>query len=328
MQCPSRGNLRCNTRAMSDTLEMSHTLVQADLISVSPEATMARRRAVVCVVLILAALIITGCGVRQPFIVNLGWWFENIDPGYWSGSPPPTTMFANFQAVVDDAAISESDIEFVEVRNSGLTWRWDAGDIPFNERSLTIELFLLAGNWPSHTIPTNGWTVEVGLKNGHSDSWDADYPTPGTSTVDPALFAVYSEDYVGATSGMVPMVPRANITNVQNDGTNITLDFTATDPNVYNCSLWFYDSNGYVGHSDYGINWTSGLAKTSILSSGPLDNTGGTNTFDIQASDVVFYAGVVPLASITEVRVVLTDGAQYSPGGSYDYRSISNAVFP
>ena len=37
----------------------------------------------------------------------MGWYFENISPGYWSGSPSSNTAFITLQVRIEDA--TESD---------------------------------------------------------------------------------------------------------------------------------------------------------------------------------------------------------------------------
>ena len=172
-----------------------------------------------------------------------------------------------------------------------------------------------------------GWVAEVSLTNGYVDTFQADYAPPGSTVVDIGVFAVYSEDCVGGTTGMNPMVPRATVTYAHNDGTNLSLSFVVDDPNVYNGFLWLHDSVGdYIGSSEFAVDWSTGATNTFILVTGPLDNSGGTNTFDLQLADIIFANGTVPMSEIAEVIVVLTDGMQYAGGRGWDYRSIS-AVF-
>ena len=267
---------------------------------------------------VACVLMLTGCpwfgGVKAPFISHASAYFENIDVGFWSSTPPTTTCFVTFDVRLDDVGLIDSHFEYVEVRNSSVTWRLDPGDFSFDSANRVIHATRLhSAAWDAHSMPLSGWEIEVGLSNGYSDIAEAEYAPPGTAAVDPSVVAVYAVDYSGDTSNMAPMVSRAAITGATNDGTNLTIDFSVNDSVVYNCWLWLYDAGGdYIGRSEFGVDWESGTTNASVLNSGPLDTSGAT----------------VPLGSISEVNVILSDGGQYNAHYAWDYRSVSDTVFP
>lgn len=281
------------------------------------------------------ALALPGGGCRSPAppktitIDQVGWVIENIDPLYWTGSPPAGTCFISFWVHWPQYNITETDVESATMSApTGTRWTF-AGDQAPPFVSTSGQTF---GGWirlrdtgDEHRIPLGIWSFDLELVDGGYTTATLDVPDPG-STVVSHSFAC-TEDFGPPGPGDIAMPPRATLTqaDLYTATETATFSFTFTSSVVFGGWAWFFDSaGGYVGASQYFVDPSTSTVASFVNSGSGIFHSDGTSNAVVLGPGTIAYAEGTSFSSIATVVVVLIDGSQYSAiSRGYDCRSLS-----
>jgi len=258
-------------------------------------------------------------GNEPPTCEITHWCTENIDESYWTKwgyTGGGTAYFDIWVEASDPDGID--DITYVKVTNPEGTY-WVLRDSETGKDQYDPEGGFFGG-WRAcyssshpHAVYLGQYTALVRDSDGNEVTDTQLFSKPGSTS---GNGFVYSEEYMGSTTGGIEMIKRATITSKINGVNDITIEFQVDDSRVYNGFIWFYDSS-----AEY-ITW-SGFFKNTINGGAGLHVDGTTNTLVIQSSDLDL--GSFTWGDITGFHVVVCDGSQYSPKEDYyDHRSISS----
>ncbi len=229
-------------------------------------------------------------------ITGLGWYIENIDSTFWTGTPLSAHCFYDF-FIQYDGNISLGDIEYARVYVVSDNYYWTIPLTPeyFNSQDKVI------GGWYRFYDGTNGNILPIGdlravvkIKKGKTSSFVKTIPAPGSSTTNGKQYVYTPEDYSTGSSSYTPMIRRATIgirtINIMTQAMEI--NFTVNDNLVYSGYVFLYDTNGdYVGYSKTFRDETNG-SITSIINSGAgLYINGDNNKLTISNPDVTLMTG-------------------------------------
>jgi len=261
-------------------------------------------------------------------IDDLGWYIENIDTSYWTGTAPDATCFYDF-FIHFKGNFSLGDISYARVYAINSTIFWN---LPINSTFVDMANKVIMSprfyyETPGHYLPIGNVKGEIKLKNGQKASFDKIIPAPGSTSQGTYNF-VYTEAY-SSTPGadFAPMVKKASVTSYSKNDINqtVSITFSINDNKVCDGWIWFYDSsNNYIGVSTHFIDTATGNLYTSLFTGGVFNTNGTNNTFNITDTDITFGTGY-DFSNIAKFIIVLRDGKQYMPDSysSYDCRSIS-----
>jgi hypothetical protein len=260
-------------------------------------------------------------------ITNVGWLLDNIDPSYWSGTPPTQHAFLNFDLGFAGDILAASDIASVKVTAPN-SWHWDESSsslfVDLQNKRISLP-YIWDGGYAPDRLQIGTYSSVVTLVNSQTSSTTLLVPAPNSTTTG-TYTTVYTED-IAAPADSAPLVRRATLGTHSNNGTTLIINFTVNDSKVYNGYVWLYDaSNAAVGYSKTTFRDSANGNILPILNGGGAYNTNGTtNTVTLTNADITYSSGK-SYSDISKFIVVLTDGAQYAAPGrysSYDCRSIS-----
>ncbi len=164
-----------------------------------------------------------------------------------------------------------------------------------------------------HKVLLGQYTALVRDSKGNEDTDTLFFSKPGSTS---GNGFVYSEDYIGSTTGGLEMIKRATIASKTKGANDITIEFQVDDSRVFNGIVRLYDAS-----AEY-ITW-SDLFRNTINGGAGLNVDGTTNTLVIQSSDLDL--GSFIWGDISGFHVFLSDGSQYSPREDFcDHMSISS----
>lgn len=290
------------------------------------------------VVLTVLMLLVVAC--EQPTdpgsdpdpieITGIGWAFENIHPSYFSSSPS-SSAFAAFTVLLDTDQIGDRSVSTVKVGAGNRPddyWTLDTSDdFSFDPDRGHIDLPLLYDSDADH-VNYLDWRFEVTMSDGVSDTFEVEFKAADGESA-PSAQRIYSQDYTGDTSGMSPMLPRANVSRAEWDGSGLEIDFSFSDSRVANGWAWVYDSNGnYIGYTDTAFEW-SATSETALTSNSTVVSSWATSSGTtsvqarVEAAGFTDESSTYDLADVGEVVILLTDGFQYTRDYYYDFRSRS-----
>ncbi|QWV95287.1 hypothetical protein KP004_08980 [Geomonas oryzisoli] len=191
---------------------------------------------------------------------------------------------------------------------------------------------LVNSNTPSRLPLAGTWTFTLRLKNGTISSIQKKFHEPGSSADATHPYVYVKEDWTpnSNTSQYVAALGRfsaynyalqysAGVGSITSTGlANIRSMYFNAEPTAYNMYCWLYDANRvYLGY-------TITEYSASDHSSTGLVTPGGE--LAISAAATTGASGPVDLSLVKYIRFVYVDGAQFSPGYGYDYRSVSYLV--
>ena len=272
---------------------------------------------------------------KEIEISQIYWIYENVDYSYWSDGFTDATCFAVFGIKYSGDNISYSDIEYAEYSfDNSKYWSFRLTEENIdseNKRINASDVMHYDGDSPANgnVFYIGSMTFEVKLKNGHVATYDFTVPAPGSTSTDGNRY-VYTEDYTGTVySNYTPMIKRANILS-QSKSTNISINFNTSDSLFYSGYVWFYDSSEtYIGRTNYFRDYETGAIASFINSGSSLNTDGSNNVLDINSDYIIYNDGKssTDFNSISQFRIVLTDGIQYSGSSAkYDCRSIGELI--
>jgi hypothetical protein len=278
--------------------------------------------------LTVVLLIFAGCpdpNSQSITISGVGWYIDNIDPSYWTSSPPTAHAFFRFDIAYSGSSISAGDVNSIRVTApDAVYWEPPLSSCTFDTQNKRIYLPALFESSNIDSLPIGIFTFLVTLANGTTATRTLLVPAPNSTTTG-TYTRVYTED-IAPPATSTPLVTRATLGAHSNAAGTLTINFTVTDSKVYNGYVWLYDAaNTYIGYTTTRFRDSANGNVLTKLNGGGAYNTNGTNNIiTLTNSDITYQSGK-SFADINKFIVVLTDGLQYTPG-SYsgaDCRSIS-----
>jgi hypothetical protein len=284
-------------------------------------------------------VLFTSCDLaeRNPAISDIGWTVENIADSWWGTSSTKRSANINFWISFEESELTAEYIESVSIlAPNDRSWVYDepeAIDARFDPDSGVF------GGWQRLYSPyyqSNGsvlalgdYVFEITYTSGVIVSETLTVPAPGSTTTN-SMSYFYTEDYIGASSppsGYIALPKRAEISSAIFDTVNSEIDisFSVDDSNIYNCSIWFYNSAGtYVGGVDWFRDFSTGILSSMINNSSELYTDGTTNNIAVPYTEINFLSDYSS-SNIFSMHIVLSDGKQYvsSTVSGYDTRSVS-----
>ncbi len=262
-------------------------------------------------------------------IDNVGWYIENIDTGYWTGTAPDATCFYDFMIHYSgNFPLSKIDSSTIYALNSTIYWnmRIDSDHIDAENKVIYSPRFYSSSM--RHYLPIGNIKATIRLKNGQKVSFDKIIPAPGSKSQDTYNY-VYTESYSSIPgSDFTSLIKKAAIGSYSRDSINqtVSIPFSINDNRVCDGWLWFYDSsNNYIGFSSHFIDTATGNLNSSLFTGGTFNTDGILNTFNIADTNITYNTGY-NFSNITKFVLILRDGKQYIPDSrysAYDCRSIS-----
>ena len=286
---------------------------------------------------LILAFILAACPLPSNTgieIENIGWVIDNIDASF-SGSND-TSARIQFFISFETPGPTASDIASVYIESLIGNTSWTLDDPARIAKSYNAEKNYFWCRLHSSYLSANGSVLPVGTynftvrySNGSVVKSSLLVPAPGAIETGSTLY-VYTEDYMTASNpptSYAALPRRANNISAVRSESELTIKFSVNDSNIYNSSVWFYDSEqAYVGTTDWFRDFSTGSVSL-MLNDGKLHNDGTENTLVLSESDIQFDEGK-GMSDIYSLFIILTDGFQYASNDStYDTRSISQEVF-
>lgn len=268
-------------------------------------------------------------------ITGLEWFFINAEPDYFG----PTCLLS--VTLHYSASITSDQIEsFTFTAPTGDEWTIPSYEYVLfgsdnNENNFAM-MYLAFSN--PDAFPLAGiWTVKINLKDGSALSFQESFHEPGSCADATHKYLYTKEDWapVEDVSQYIPALGRfpsqgyavhyssESSGNISTQGFSGVLEgYQNAEPRAFNmyCDLFDADLN-YIGitvmrysildHSSTNLITSEG--ELSIVPESTLSFTG---------------AGYVDLSTVKYIRIVNTDGAQYTPSSyaTFDYCSISSLI--
>jgi len=114
------------------------------------------------------------------------------------------------------------------------------------------------------------------------------------------------------------MIPQATINSSSNNGSTISISFSADYTEIYSGWFAFYDSYGsYIGYSDYFWDYETG-SLSNILNNGLYFYINGNDNSVIINSSNIYFADGYNFIDISSFIIVLTGDDQYAGMGKSD----------
>ncbi|MBN2735661.1 MAG: hypothetical protein JXR70_01680 [Spirochaetales bacterium] len=250
------------------------------------------------------------------------WVIENIDRNFWL-NPEEASVFLSFTLSYKGNLGFAGDIEKLRVESFDTAWEIPANYLELDPGNQTIELPSLTSKKRDsnmNSIAIGNYKFTLTLTNGNKSEYTFLVPAPGSTSTNGYSF-VYSEDYIGSTSGGITALGRADITSSNIDYTNNTIEFSFDcDSITSNGWIFFYNNvNKYIGKTPQFKNSNNSI--NNFINNG-VNIYSSNNSITLTNSEITFESGY-SFDNITKYVFGLTDGKQYSPTVTYDCVSLT-----
>ncbi|MCG8452625.1 MAG: hypothetical protein MI717_05550 [Spirochaetales bacterium] len=241
---------------------------------------------------------------------SLSWWVENHDPSLLDGTGVTSTVQfctnLQFLGTNFDSSLLQS-LQIMDPQNNSYTIDTSQERNAIDENGI-LRVWGLPNVLKPHTVYFGDWRLTATFQGGSQKTINWVVHPPG-ATEQQTLVGAFSVDVASPGTGWVPVLARATAVSVQRSTDAVSVAFSVNDANVHDGWIEFFDSRDIK------------LGSTQRLRSfgGALKNDGTGNTFRVESTHLT---KVMEWADVAKVRVVLTDGAQYS-ADSTDWRYCS-----
>jgi hypothetical protein len=272
---------------------------------------------------IVFTIVLFSCNLdsKTVTISDTGFIVENISTSFWLSANPPTgTMFVTISISYNEQ-LSTSDFSKIEISDEdNHKWTLDSNNFTCDETKKVLKANRLWSSSIGNKARIGNYKITVFLTNGASATSNCIVREP--HTLNNPTTVIYAVDGVPGANE-VAAIPRATIGTRTKTLTEVTVQFSINDSEVYNGWIWFFDSaNNYLGYSGT-FRDSAGDLRTSLI---PVLNTSGTmNTVTINSS-TISYGTISDISNIVKCIVVLCDGYQFTSHTEFDYISLGARV--